>query len=103
MASTLETLEKGQVPHEQLLRIRTAHDVRRLEGCAHCNGIGHRDSMVLGFPYANDYFHGRCFVAAHGIDALLDMPEQAAKLSLGDLGFALMTKLLDASQQKGRK
>ncbi len=92
-------LEKGQVPFDQLVTVRTAHDVRKLRACAHCEQIGSTDRMVFSHPYGqtNEYYHGRCFVEAHGFEALLDLgPPQIDKLSLGDLGQSLTERIIDA-------
>lgn len=90
-------LARGQLPHEQLITLRTAHDVRRLRTCPGCGGIGHSDAMVFAWPHGKDadaYYHGRCFVAEFGFDALAGMPEENKKLSLGDLGVDLMRRLV---------
>lgn len=97
-------LAKGQVPHHELITLRTAHDIRRLRTCPHCDGIGHADSMAFSWPYRKDgttwdesYYHGRCFVAEFGFDALLDLPEGSGvgNLTLGDLGVDLMKRLFE--------
>lgn len=98
-ARSTSVLSKGQVPFEDLLTIRTAHDVRRLRACARCGEIGDSDLMAFGYPYDNDYFHGRCFVAEHGFEALLQLPGVARKLTLGDLGLDLMRQLIEADGQ----
>lgn len=95
-------LEKGQVPFDQLVTVRTAHDVRKLRACAHCEQMGSTDRMVFGFPHGktDEYYHGRCFVTAHGLAALCEMPEQVDKLSLGDLGQSLTERIIDALMDK---
>lgn len=73
--------------------LRTAHDVRTLAACP-CGGFGHKANMI-----ARDgkWYHGRCFISAFGIQSLLDLPdEQVTGLTLGDIGWQAMLRLLDA-------
>ena len=91
---TTSKLKKGQVPFDELIPpLRTAHDVRRLRACQKCGQMGHSGQMVC-YPYDNKCFHGRCFVEQHGFDALAAMPEEARKLTLGDLGVDLTSRLI---------
>lgn len=86
------TLARGQVPHEEMISLRRAHDVRRLRTCGHCGMIGDSAHMI---PWmARDWFHGRCYADKFGVDALLELhPDLTEGLQIGDLGVALMKQL----------
>lgn len=92
-------LEKGQVPFDQLITIKTAHDVRRLAVCTHCRFMGSQLSMIdTPRPLAGEspeWWHGRCFAKHIGMTRLLELPpEKTARLTLGDLGVDLMKRLI---------
>jgi len=70
----------------------SAHDVRHLKLCPHCRDIG--DDRLMVKRDGKDW-HGRCFSAAFGLDALLGLSdEQKRRLTLGDIGPDAMAKLL---------
>jgi hypothetical protein len=87
-------LARGQRPLIELIRIDKAHDVRRLCICVVCNGLGDRRIMIA---HSSAWYHGRCFATALGKRALLALPrKETNRLTLGDLGNALMKALLGA-------
>lgn len=93
-------LEPGQCDFLELVSIEKAHDVRTLRGCAHCGGLGHAYQMIEGTPFADTkgtpWFHGRCFAAKFGDDAILKLGKRDRdKLTLGDLGVRLMRSLVE--------
>lgn len=89
--SVEERLARGQEPLDTLARARTAHEVRTLRPCAVCQNIGNTHSMI---DSNKEWFHGRCFVARFGGKALGALPEsKTGRLTLGDLGVALMKAL----------
>lgn len=71
--------------------MRTAHDVRRLCQCSHCNGLGDRDQMICApVPY-----HTRCFRQAFGFELVLELPAaQSGKFRISDLSAKEMRRLL---------
>lgn len=76
----------GQLNSEEEMK---AHDVRQLRVCEHCNHLGDKRQMVGGM-------HGRCFIEAHGLPALVALPpEETAGLRLDDIGDEAMRALLD--------
>lgn len=84
-----EALARYDDPYIELNR---AHDVRRLTICA-CKGVGDRRRMIFD---PEGWFHGRCFIARFGLDALLKLPEETQRrLTLGDIGGPAMRALLD--------
>ncbi len=88
------TLEQGQVPLDNLISLRTAHDVRRLRSCQSCKGLGDKDCMIVGDQ--SGFFHGRCYANAYGVDALLALDNDDLRdLQLGDLGVDLMRKVIE--------
>ena len=75
-----------------------SHDVRHLKICPACHSIGHAREMVC---YGLDHYHGRCFEADFGLDALLALPAaQRAKLTLGDVGNETMAILVDLAEEE---
>ena len=93
MSRSQEKLKYGQVPLDELPRVKKAHDVRTLRPCTGCNGIGNSDAMV---EHGASWFHGRCFVVAVGETALFALPKaQTDRLTLGDLGVDLMKRLIE--------
>lgn len=96
---SMTKLEKGQVLFDQLITIKTAHDVRRLAICSHCRNMGSQLSMIdTPAPIGDgrlEFWHGRCFAKHIGMTRLLELPpEKTARLALGDLGVDLMKRLL---------
>lgn len=76
--------------------IDRAHDVRHLRPCYACGGIGDHRKMVSN---TGNVYHGRCFEARFGIDALLDLPQvETGKLTIGDIGVKSMKALVDRIQ-----
>ena len=80
----------------QEVELRTAHDVRKLAGCAYCKGMGDRGHMIpLGSGRAKEYVHGRCYAAVNGLDAILALPKDITdQLTIGDIGGPVMKALL---------
>ena len=88
----MTTLERGQVPFEDLVELRTAHDIRKLRACFLCSQYGLSPSMLEIGP---NHWHGRCFVEAQGLSALLRLPVEITQgLMIGDLGIDLMERLI---------
>lgn len=53
---------------------------------------------------SGEFFHGRCFIKDHGLDALLELPfEKVSRLTLGDVGSDVMIKILDKLERKTTK
>lgn len=88
--------EKGQRPFDNLLPIKTCHDIRLWRACAECHELGSKNSMINS---GDGFWHGRCFAKRFGVERLLEMPrEQLATLMLGDLGVRLMRSVLDGAE-----
>lgn len=77
------------------VRLRTAHDVRHLTRCGHCGAIGDARNMLRAAA-SDRPRHGRCFIAAEGLAALVALPlEVRGRLTLDDIGVDTMRHLLD--------
>jgi len=75
-----------------------AHDVRHLKLCPSCSSIG--DEREMAFD-GSDFYHGRCFEADFGLDALIALPrKQRDHLTLGDVGNETMTILIDTAEEE---
>lgn len=71
----------------------TAHDVRHLRPCAFCPDLGDKRRMVRAT--AKEYAHGKCLIAAGGLQRLLDLPQpERDKLTLEDIGVDAMRAIL---------
>jgi hypothetical protein len=81
------------------IRMKRAHDVRRLRQCPLCGHLGDSADM-LEQPAAGDqkpkHVHGRCWLAEYGIASLLEQPaDQLLRLRLGDLDTTTTRAVLD--------
>jgi hypothetical protein len=79
------------------VEIRTAHDVRKLAGCAYCKGMGDKNHMIpLGSGRAMEHVHGRCYAAVDGLPAILALPKEITDhLTISDIGGKVMKALLE--------
>jgi hypothetical protein len=76
--------------------IDTAHDVRHIVVCKHCEQIGDDRYMVRPFPKGNLY-HGRCLMERFGLAKLIELPKcESDKLALGDIGPKAMKAVIEA-------
>jgi hypothetical protein len=90
-------LARGQLPVDELARVEKAHDVRTLRVCARCGQLGNNHSMI---GRGDEWLHGRCFVALYGRAELCRLPKPTTdRLTLGDLGTAVMRYLLSHREQ----
>lgn len=72
----------------------SSHAVRDLTVCDICHGIASKKTSIL---QGKKHFHGKCFIAQWGIDALLALPTMDKEcLTLGDIGAKAMRALLDS-------
>lgn len=86
-------MSNGQIPVENLVTVKRAHDVRTLRVCAVCANLGNSTTMV---DLYDEWFHGRCFVKRFGGKALGALPKaKTDRLTIGDLGVRLMKALLN--------
>lgn len=87
-------MKPRSVPYDQLIHLRTAHDVRHMRPCDICKGIvDKRHALPIR---ANVYVHGRCYIAQWGIGQMLQLPETALNsLTLGDIGGNAMKAIID--------
>lgn len=74
--------------------LRTAHDVRHLQGCTACRQVGDDRTMI---DLDGEWFHGRCFVESFGLKYLLALPKSKTdRLTLGDVGVRTMRALVNS-------
>lgn len=74
-----------------------AHDVRRLQLCAHCRRPGLPEEL-LQTPVGLQ--HGRCARQSLGAAGLVALPAaERGKITLKDVEIALMKQLLDAADR----
>lgn len=78
----------------------SAHEVRRMRPCAHCEGVGFNTAMVLidrgmtGVPGA--FYHPQCYLSAFGFRAVTKLPlKERDKYRLCDVNARQMRRLLD--------
>lgn len=81
---------------DDLSCIRTSKDVRNLRVCCRCGQLGDGRHMVrVSGHRPQGEAHGRCFVAAFGLRALIALPlGEREKLTLGDIGVVAMKAVL---------
>jgi hypothetical protein len=75
----------------------TAHAVRRLRPCSHCQGIGDDGLMIHGERGhdADLRFHTGCYVERYGFEAVVELPSaERDKFRMRDLTVPQMRKLL---------
>jgi len=73
-------------PYNSVTELRTCHDVRHLVVCRHCKGLGDKRNMLGSAKEGR--IHGRCYVDAFGLKALLSLPKKNVEvLTLGDVGI----------------
>lgn len=76
----------------------TAHAIRRLRPCHHCEGIGDGNLMIHGSSGHDGgwLFHTACYIKSFGFDAALrHLPaSELGKFRLCDLTPAQMQKLI---------
>lgn len=78
-----------------------AHDVRYLVICAGCHDIGDSRNMIPTKDFK--FFHGCCYITEFGEERFLKLPySHTSSITLGDIGPAMMRKLLDAGSSKQR-
>lgn len=71
----------------------TAHDVRHMGVCPGCKGLLDKRQAV---PTDVAHWHGKCAFDALGADGLVALPAEATrKVTLADVGHAVMRRLLD--------
>lgn len=70
-----------------------AHDVRHLTRCKGCNRLGLDFEMVEA---KGGHWHGRCVFERLGEGVLALPPAERNKLTIADVGVAMMRRLLDA-------
>ena len=77
--------------------LRTCHDVRQLRVCCGCQKLGDRRNMVRQERgKGSRHFHGRCFIASHGMTLFLQLPRsETDKLQLDDIGPKAMKSLME--------
>lgn len=79
------------------MRLKHAHDVRRLRICDVCNDLGDVNDMPT---YNGASLHGGCILKQFGLEALLELPEdEVKKVRLGDVGATVMKVLLDRTMR----
>lgn len=86
--------------------VRSAHAVRLLRPCAHAGcplKFGSSPHMIRrGAGKVVEFFHGRCFIKAHGMVAFLRLPtEELGKVSLADVGGDAMLAAMDVISKRG--
>lgn len=87
------SLQRGQTPVDDLVRVKKAHDVRTLRVCGSCDGLGNCDRMI---EHGKEWLHGRCFVSRYGKAELCHLPKKTTdRLTIGDLGVATMKYLIN--------
>ena len=75
--------------------IETAHDVRNLVQCSRCRKLGDKREMLGPFRRGGIY-HGRCYIAIHGVVTTLLTVSAAGigRLTLDDVGVDVMRILV---------
>ena len=79
------------------IELRTAHDVRKLVGCAYCKGLGDKTHMIppICTGVEKGFAHGRCYVAVEGKKAILALPKDVTdRLTISDIGGPVTKALL---------
>jgi hypothetical protein len=77
---------------EPSVTLRTAHDVRKLRGCQHCQQIGDVRFMLT---IAGKLVHGGCALELVGVDGLLALPiKDQDRLTLGEIGSKAMRAIV---------
>lgn len=73
----------------------TAHVVRGLRECMHCEGIGHKDHMILGDQGhdGGEFYHTVCYVERYGFSVVLS-------LSRRNLGMFRMCDVSNVQMQQ---
>ena len=90
-------------PREPTMKMEKAHDVRHLRGCDHCKQIGD-DRYMVYVKERGLWLHGFCTVDVLGAAGLLELPEeQIGKVTIGEVGPALMRQLVDEVQRRRLK
>lgn len=84
-----------------------AHDVRSLDHCSVCRGLGSTKLAEGIEPLLNEserLVHARCLVVTRGQAALLALPEvEIEKVRMRDVPASLMKRLVDQSiERRGR-
>jgi hypothetical protein len=92
-------------PIYEVDELRTAHDVRRIRQCVHCDGAGFGDSMVhIGLDsnpkrvsgVRGASYHPQCYLAAYGFRSVTQLPlSQRDKYRMKDLNVRQMRRILD--------
>lgn len=89
---------------EPSIDLNTAHDVRKLRVCSHCQSLGDSRYMVT---VNGKLVHGFCALDLIGIKGLLSLPHREQdKLTIGEIGSRAMKRLVEArvkSKTKGRR
>lgn len=81
------------------IRIKRAHDVRRLRQCPFCGQLGDSADM-LDWSGAKSkkpcHVHGRCWLSEFGLASLLERPaEQLLRLRLSDIDSDTMRAVIN--------
>lgn len=99
----MKPVKRQKMYHDVVLN--TSHDVRHLQVCTACGGLGDRRNMLAGLD-AYDLTginHGKCVVQYLPPTKLLSLPaSELNKLSLDDTGVLLMKRLLGVHKERGR-
>lgn len=83
--------------------LRKAHDVRHLEKCNSCGGMGDDRRMLPGMPVfrSDGWHHGRCVVLQLSEAEVLALPQPVyERLRLDETGPDLMLKLLRRAESE---
>jgi len=91
-------LEPGQLPHDQLIDLQRAHDVRSLKECHGCRQIGQAPAMLHVDVL---WYHGRCYAEAYSEAALQSLPpRQLCRLQIGDVGLKLARRIIEQLSER---
>lgn len=78
--------------------MHTAHDIRRLCKCTHCDGLGDREQMIR---VATGLYHTRCFREAFGFRGVLALPtELMGKFRMCDLTASELRTLINRREKQ---
>lgn len=95
------------------IELKTAHSVRMIRPCAHCNGTGMFDNMITsgmsGQPYNSQYtaagtpgkyfFHPQCYVEKFGFRKATKLPlEERGRFRMKDVTIRQMQRLMELAE-----
>lgn len=95
------------------IELKTAHSVRMIRPCSHCNGTGMVDSMITagmsGQPYNSEFtaagapgkylFHPQCYLDKFGFRKATKLPlTERNRFRMKDLKVRQMQRLMELAQ-----